>query len=323
MKKVSQYPAVQFVMAGILMAGVLFTGCSEGEKAGITDEIESVFAVMTTETVKGQLADYIEVNGDVVSRTTVDTYPDTAGKLSSLFVGPGDSVRKDQVIAEVDPSRPGMTFAKSPVKAPISGTVIRTPMQVGSTVAPSIPIVTIARMDDLEIQTNVAERFIAKMSEGLDVVIQVDAYPDILFHGRIRELSPMVDSVSRTLGMKLDLIDAGTKLKAGMFAGIKIITEKKKGIVKIPVSCVVTRQDEYFVFVVKDDGTEGAHAELRRIVPGMQIDNKLEVVEGLEPGETIVLRGQTLLEDGTRVKIVETEPPLEAADVLYAPPAKE
>ncbi len=60
--------------------------------------------------------------------------------MKILYVKVGDTVQKDQVIAEVDPSRPGMTFAASPVKASISGTVTQVPVQIGSVVAPNFHI---------------------------------------------------------------------------------------------------------------------------------------------------------------------------------------
>ncbi len=280
-------------------------------------EQETVFAVSTTKAVQGQIKDYIEVNGDVVTKTKVDTYPDTAGKLSSLYVEVGDRVWKDQVIAEVDPSKPGMQFSASPVKAPISGTITSLPVQVGSTVSPQMAVAQISKMNDLEVRVHVAERFISKMKVGLDTEIKFEAYPSRKFNGRVREISPVVDPVSRTLELNISISDGTEVLKAGMFGQVKIITEEKEAVVKIPAESLVRRFGEDFVFVVnRDDEEDMAIAKRRKVSAGIEIDQKLEIQSGLEAGEEIVYRGQTLLEEGSKVRIVEEVQPLSEADEL-------
>jgi multidrug efflux pump subunit AcrA (membrane-fusion protein) len=303
----------------------LLLGCSketDSVSEGSADKTEdpvTVFAVSTTLAVQGEIKDYLQLNGDIAARTTVDTFADTAGKLKSLYVKIGDTVRKDQIIAEIDPSRPGMTFASSPVKASISGTVTQVPVQIGSTVAPNLPIAKISKMDELEVILYVAEKFISRMDVGLSAVIKTEAFPGELFSGSIRELSPVVDQISRTMEIKLHLDDKTSGLKAGMFAEVKIITEEKKGIVKIPAEAMINRFGESYVFVIKEDDKVSDRwiVERRIVVPGLRIDNQLEIISGLLNGDEIVIRGQTLLEDGLFVKVVSTVKPLEITDEVY------
>lgn len=280
------------------------------------DEQLTIFAVSTTVAVKGEIKDYLQLNGDIAARTTVDTFADTAGKIKNIFVRVGDTVRKNQIIAEIDPSRPGMTFAASPVKASISGTVTRVTVQIGATVAPNIPIVKISKMDELEVILYIAERFISKMSVGLPAVIKTEAFPGKQFTGTIREISPVVDTKSRTMEMKLSINDTSSRLKAGMFAEVKIITEEKKDIVKIPTEAMINRFGEYYVFIVKtdSDNSERSIVEKRTVIPGLRIDNQLEITNGLEENDILVIRGQTLLEDGLFVKVVSTVEPLSVTD---------
>ena len=275
------------------------------------ESIETVFAINTTKAVRGEILDYIELNGDVVTKTSVDIFADTIGKLVKINVSLGDYVKKDQVIAEVDPSRPGMTFANSPVKSHISGTIISVHAQIGATITQAVPIAKISKMDQIEIKTKVSERYISKMKVGLDAMLHFEAYPDKHFSARISELSPVVDSVSRTMEVRLNLEKNDGSIKVGMFAEVKIITEKKKSVVKIPADCLVKRYGGYYVFVVSD-----SQVEKRKVTPGIQIDDKLEIVEGLEADEVIVILGQTLLEDKAKIRIVEQIQPLEQKDVV-------
>lgn len=276
------------------------------------EDMATIFAVNTTKAVKGQLLDYLEINGDVITESRVDVYAEVMGKLTTLNVNIGDRVKKDAVIGEVDPSRPGMKYAKSTIKSPITGTITSLTINVGSTVSPGVPVATVSKMDNLRIQTFVAERFISKMKIGIDAIIRFEAFPGELFYASVSELSPVVDPFTRTMEVNLDFKRRYDKIKAGMFAEVKIITEKKKNIIKIPADCLVKRYGGYFVFVIKDS----EYVEQRAVTTGILIDNKLEIIKGLKPGEEIVIRGQTLLEDNAKIKIIEQVEPLAVEDAI-------
>jgi multidrug efflux pump subunit AcrA (membrane-fusion protein) len=99
-----------------------------------------------------------------------------------------------------------------------------------------------------------------------------------------------------------------------MFAKVRIITEEKEGIVKIPASAVIQRFGETYLFSVETDTAEPSMrvARKKNIAPGILIDGVMEVEQGLEPDEEIVIRGQTLLEDGARINIIDQTAPLSA-----------
>lgn len=305
---------VMIVMAGL----VLLASCAQNTKPKAQNETKGaeeqvpVFAVGTTRAVKGQIRDYLALSGDIVSGTTVDAYSDVAGKVTKLYVSVGQRVEKDAPLAEVDPSRPGMTFNTGVVKAPISGTVIALPAQLGMTISQAVPVARLAGSGSLEARAFVAERFISKMRVGLPVELTLDAYPGRIFYGRVRELSPTVDPVSRTMEVRITVKNEDNALKTGMFAKIKIITEEKSGIVKIPAAAIVRRYGEQYVFTVETDPKDPAFtiAHKRIVTPGILIDDQAEIREGLEADADVVLRGQSLLEDGVRVRVVETTAPL-------------
>ena len=170
---------------------------------------------------------------------------------------------------------------------------------------------TVSNVESLEIATGVSERYIGKIQQSQSALVELEAYPDLRFAAFVSEISPVVDPITRSMAVTLALVEQEPRIKAGMFAKISIIIEEKQNIVKIPAECMVTRSDIPYVFVVTDE-----RVEAREIVPGIQIDNKLEVTQGLAPGEVVVIRGQTLLEDGAGVKIIDTIPPLTESDTL-------
>jgi len=271
-----------------------------------------VFAVNTTLAERGQIRDYIALSGDIWAGSTVDTYSDAAGKVTELYVAVGRWVNRGDQIAAVDPSRPGMSFRQSIVTAPISGTVIALPAQVGMTISQAVPLARISGGGGLEIRLNVAERFISKMAMNIPCEITLDAWPGEVFYGSVSEISPTVDPTSRTMEVRVNVGNTGSKLKAGMFAKVRVITEHKDNIVKIPATALINRFGEQYVFVVaKDPDNPDINIVKKRIViPGILIDGVLEIQSGLEADEEIVVRGQTLLDEGSRVNIIERTAPL-------------
>lgn len=311
---------VMIALLGItLLSSTLLSSCTGPSKkqagsAQVAEVQTTVFAVTTTRAVKGQIRDYLALSGDIVSGSTVDAYSDVAGKVTKLYVSVGQRVEKDDPLAEVDPSRPGMTFNTGVVRAPITGTVVALSAQLGMTISQAVPVARLAGAGSLEVRTYVAERFISKMRLGLPVELTLDAYPGRTFYGRIRELSPTVDPVSRTMDVRATVQNENSALKAGMFAKVKIITEEKSGIVKIPAAAIVRRYGEQYVFTVESDPQDPAFtiAKKRVVIPGIIIDDQVEIRDGLAAGDEVVLRGQSLLEDGVRVRVVETTAPLKS-----------
>jgi len=295
---------------------VLLSGCigDRNKESSQTEFVRPVFAVNTTVAVKGQIQDYISLSGDIIAGSTVDTFSEAAGRITRVNVSVGQRVTRGQAIASVDPSRPGLNFRQSTVTAPISGTIVALPAQVGMTISQAVPLARISGDGALEIKLHIAERFISKMAMNLPCIITLDAWPGETFQGSITELAPTVDLASRTMEIRVNVADNRSRLKQGMFAKVKIVTEAKHDIVKIPASALLSRFGEQYVFVVVKDPESAQHNIVRKrnVVPGILIDGVLEIQRGLDPDDEVVARGQTLLEDGVRVNVIERMTPLSA-----------
>jgi len=270
------------------------------------DKKETIFAVTTTKAVSGQIKDLLYVNGDVIPASSVDVYSDTSGKLVRVNVSLGEYVKKDQVIAEIDPSRPGMSFTANPVKAIVSGTITSLPFDIGATISPQVPVARIGNLTNLQVRTFIPEKFISRISMGMKAVLSFESYPGETFDAVVMELSPVVDEVSRTMMIKMDIVKRDRRIKAGMYAKISLITEVKDNIVRIPTDSIMSRFGETFVFVM--DGED--RVSKRLVKEGIRINGVSEISEGLKEGETIILQGQTLLDDQAPVKVVRSVQPL-------------
>jgi len=294
-----------------LVAAISIMGCKK-EKEGGTAAEGPIFAVNTVTAVQGQIQDWIAFSGDIIAGSTVDVLPDAAGRVTEIYTAVGRRVNRGDSIAAVDSSRPGMTFRPSIVTAPISGTIIMIPAQIGMTVSQAVPVARISGGRGLEIRLNIAERFISRIALNQPCEITCAAWPGEVFRGSITEIAPTVEVASRTMEVRVNVSDPGSKLKPGMFARVRVITERKDNIVKIPSSALINRFGEQYVYVTEQDAENPDHTIVRKriVTPGILTEGILEIVSGLAANEEVVVRGQTLLDDGFRVNIIERVNPL-------------
>lgn len=291
------------LMAAAILSSALVSCKGKSEKTAKEEETETIYAVNADIVQAGNLDDYLEFGGDVSSVSAVDVYPDAAGKISRIRVSVGDLVKKDQIIAYVDPSRPGMNYSENPVKAPISGRVTSFPPTIGTMVSQSYSIAKISDTDELQIKVNVAERFISRIRENQTAIVSFDAYPGVEFKARVFEVSPVLDTTSRTMLAKLKVEPADSRIKAGMYARVKLITDTIEGAVVIPNDAIVYRDGKLYVFTAKSESAESS-VNMVSVKEGLSVDNKTEIQEGLKEGDVIIVKGQSLLSDGSKVKIL-------------------
>lgn len=305
----------KYVHSAITLASMaaVFTFMSCGPKkpaqGANPEEVETLYAVSTYKTVAGNLDDYLEFGGDVASVNEVMVLPDQAGKITNILVKVGDMVRLGDTIAYVNPLRAGVVYNDSPVKAPISGRVTSLPVTVGSTVSQSSLVAKVARTDELEIRINIAERFVSRISNGQKATVTFDAYPGVVFGAKIFEVSPVLDTATRTMGVKLRLNPPDSRVKVGMYGRVKLVTESVKNAIVLPVSALVARDGKDYVFVVTTpkSGQNAAAVSIRQVTKGILVDNQVEITKGLEADEEVVIKGQTLLNDGAKVNIVSSK----------------
>lgn len=291
-----------FAIGTMLVITTTLTSCGKNKKAAEEDVKETVFAVNVLKTVPKNLDDYLEFGGNVQTASSVDIYPDVqSGKISRINVKVGDKVKKDQILAEVDASRAGMDYKNSPVKAPVAGTITSFPFNIGQTVAASVSIGKISSTGTLEIKTNVAERFVSRVNLNQKAELTFDAYPGEKFPATLVEIDPVLDTSSRTLGIKLLQTPSDSRLKAGMYARIKLVTDTKKNTIVIPSNVIVNRNGEDIVYIV-DSLTNTVKAS--PVKKGIKVDDKQEVEMGITPGDLVVIKGQALLSDGAKVNVV-------------------
>lgn len=273
----------------------------EEQQARIVTTPAEATAVRVVPVETGDVRNSVIVNGEILARTQVSANPTAAGKLTDLYVKVGDSVRAGQTIALVDPSRPGEVYSKNPVVAAISGTVLSTPVNVGDSVTAQSVILVIGDLSSIVLETYVPERFSADLRTGLTAEAAFEAMPGERFLADVYEVSPVLDPVSRTIRIRLRFPRRDNRIKAGMFATVYLVTRESDDVTLIPRSALINTEGKWICYTVNDQSI----AERRELILGLESEDTVEIVNGVAPGERIVILGHNFLSDQEPVRIVE------------------
>lgn len=269
----------------------------------------TTFTVRSVEAKVSTLTDYVITNGEVESQSAVEVFPSMSGKVQQINVLLGSHVKKGDVIAKIDPSEPGTKYALSPVEAPISGSIVSSPLKVGTTVTTNSAVTMIGDIDNLQVSANIPERYVAELKTGLKAEVTLEAYPGVIFSASVSRVSPVVDSSTRTKQIILNFDKRDSRVNAGMFAKVKLYTSKYSGKLVVPSDAVITNDDgSAYLFVVNDDGT----VSRREIKTGKSIDGKIQITDNLMAGERVVYEGMLSLSEGAKVNDLEN--PKQTAD---------
>ncbi|MDR1352502.1 MAG: efflux RND transporter periplasmic adaptor subunit [Treponema sp.] len=274
---------------------------SGGGQAGNAQGARNATIVRTTEVVLGTIENSVVINGDVLAAGQVTIYPTVAGKLTDLRFRVGDRVGRGQVVAMVDPSRPGEVFSQSPVTSTISGTVLQAPLHTGDTVSTGTAVYVIGDLSVLEVETFVPERYANAARRGLAALVSLEALPGESFPAAVSEVSPVLDPASRTLRIRLRFDRPDERVRAGMFATISLVTNSRRDVPVIPRASVINTYGSWIVFVVDGDNI----ARRKVISLGLENETAIEVLNGIETGDRVVSAGQNFLSDGDPVRVVE------------------
>ena len=275
----------------------LISGC--GKSAGNKDKDEAV-PVKVMKVDLDTLSRALEYVGDIKGQDEAIVYPKVTGKVIEKVKNEGEAVAKGEAIAYIDRDEVGLKFEKAPVESPLSGTVGRIYVDIGSSVTTQVPVALVADMSKVEIDLNIPEKYLPKLLLNQEAGIAVDAYPRETFIGKVTMISPVVDIATRTASIEITIDNPDCRLKSGMFAKVKLIMEERKGVPVILKEAVIGREPDTYVYVV-----EGKKARLKKVELGIRQGPYYEVKKGLDAGQSVVIMGQQKLRDGATVAAEE------------------
>jgi len=211
------------------------------------------------------------------------------------------------VEAQVRQAKAALDMARYQLKntqitAPISGKVTSISVSSGEMISPSIPLLSIIDVSRIFVKVGISEKDISKIKEGQKVSLEIDAFPEEKFRGEVVSKGVAVDQISKTLEVKIEILQSEVDIPIGVFARGDILVKTNQNALIVPSSALTRKKTGIYVYVIE----EGI-ARQKEVVLGIIQDERVEILDGLSEEEEIVVLGNQELEDGLKVNVLGKE----------------
>lgn len=184
------------------------------------------------------------------------------------------------------------------VRAPRAGIILdigASPGEFSQALSAPAPLATVADITSMWALGDIYEQDLSAAKLGEEAQVTLNAYPNQKWTGRVSVVSGAVDAATRTLHVRVVLPNVGARIKPGMFGAIRILRSSGQGIL-VPAPAVVREGNDAYVFVGKGTG----RFERRAVKIGRTLDGSIEILSGVNAGETIVSEGTLLLRSASQ-----------------------
>ncbi|MDH5207648.1 MAG: efflux RND transporter periplasmic adaptor subunit [Burkholderiaceae bacterium] len=243
-----------------------------------------------------------------ISGAALDTAEARYGKARAAI----ETLKAQIHVAEANARVAGVGFDQTLIRAPFTGIVLTKSANVGDIVTPfssasgtTGAVVTMADMETLEVEADVSESSIAKISVGQPAEVQLDAFPDLRLLGEVSRIVPTVDRSKATLLVKVSFVERDPRVLPDMSAKVAFLSRALQAGERSPVPAVrpeaiVKRDGRDVVYVVTADEKGGAErVKAQPVTPGARVGDLVRV--DLAPGTRVVAAPPERLADGAAV----------------------
>ena len=203
--------------------------------------------------------------------------------------------------ADIDASDAGMKLADRQlrdtyIRAPFDGYIQKRVVSLGELVKAQSPVMSVVRVDPLKVTAEIPERMGPWIKVGQPVSLQVDALPDKTLTGTVSRISPAVNIQTRAFAFEARVPNADAMLKPGTFARVRLETSKVEPVLTLPYAAMQYRYGVNRAFVL-----EGDHLSAHELKTGERMGDRIEIVSGVKPGDTVAVSDIETLTDGLKV----------------------
>lgn len=185
------------------------------------------------------------------------------------------------------------------VTAPVNGTVSALNIVVGQMASQAMAAVTITQLDSLYVSLSVPENIVNNLKVGQEATVIINSAGEKEIKGTLTSLAPAANIQTNLYPVKVTINNSENLVKPGMFAKVEIPTLTKDNVLAINSEAVILKNGENVVFVVEED-----RAVAKKVNFGLDTGAEVEILDGLQVGEQVIVKGQTLVEQGSKVKVV-------------------
>lgn len=224
-----------------------------------------------------------------------------------LKQGSGTARARDEALndfksAEAEVAAAETALHKATITAPFSGIIGLRQVSLGEYVTAGQAITTLADVDNLRIDFRVSEVFLTEVGKGQEVNVVFDALPEQVYTGVISALDPVVSVEGRALSVRAIIRNVDGKLRPGLFGRVEIVTDTRRSIMLPEAAIVTTPTGDRAVFIVVD-----GHAKMSPVTIGTRVPGEVEILAGVEDGDTVIVSGQLKVQNGAPVEVANGE----------------
>ena len=221
-----------------------------------------------------------------------------------------DESRAALQVAEAQVALAQARLSRMRIVAPFDGTVGLRNINLGDYVKDGADLVNLEDTSLLTVDFRLPERYQSRLSTGQSVQVQLDALPGKKYGAKVQAVDPLLDANGRSIGVRAALPpSAGSELRPGMFARVTTVFSTNDAALVVPEEALVPQGGKQFVIKLDKQGEgDGAKLVSRRVEVqlGVRRGPMVQILSGVEDGETVVIAGQQRLQkDGTPVRVID------------------
>jgi RND family efflux transporter MFP subunit len=213
------------------------------------------------------------------------------------------AARREVTEGEIDRAKSALALAKeklskTKIYAPMAGEVKEKKVTAGDYMKNATPLISLIQINPLKVNFTIIEKDVGKLRIGQDVTFRVDSFPDRTFQGHVKNIYAHMDEKSRSLQVEAVVPNIHGLLKPGLFARVILYTGQEKDTIIIPITALLYEASNIKVFLI-----ENGRAVERFIKVGQKYGEFMEIIDGLQFGEQLIIAGQNNLAKGVKVNV--------------------
>lgn len=273
-RKIANYIILAVII--VVIIALVYNFVFKKDPSQILNQVNTdVFAVSIERPQNRDLKHQLLTSGSLKALEEAVIYPRVNGKLLKNILREGDKVKKGQTISLIERDEVGAKYEPVVVPSTINGVVGRIYLDPGANVITSTPIALVVNQDTIRIAVDIPERYIGEISKGQTAWLTVEALPDQKFEAVLDLISPVVDSLSRSVAVEFKANNKDGKLMSGMFAKLDISLAEQKQALSLSKKNILENTDgSYYVLVPSQDGKT---AEKKNIQVGFKNNDHWQV----------------------------------------------
>lgn len=199
-------------------------------------------------------------------------------------------------------------LSKTIVRAPFSGTIDQVITDEGQVVNPGQnQLFRLVNLDEMYVTAEVPESYIGKINKGTEVLIELNSIGKE-FEGDIEQVSNFINPNNRSFQVRVSVPNENGLVKPNLIATIKLNDYTAKNAIVIPQNILQENaNDEQIAYLVEKENDSLGVAKRQVVKTGLSYNNKIEITDGLEAGQTIIIEGARSIREGQEIKITENE----------------